>query len=443
MELLRRFMAIISLFKVLAQTVSVLLVLAAHIGCERSETRSAEPAARSDAVEQAQPSVGSSATNATGSKATLGDELVVAADAATEKVAVSIQCPSGMRLVKGGPFWVGAVDGSGPRDEHPRFRTRVGDFCLDETEVTVADYDQCVAQASCTSAARSNLTCNAGRTYRASHPINCVTWEQAAEFCEQRQARLPTEVEWEYAARGGSLQQKYSWGNESPDGRACWKTNRTCPVRSFASGAFGLYDIQGNVWEWTASGYGPYPWPAVNQSTKVYRGGSWSRRFEKWMSSSLRNRLAKSKWGSHLGFRCAANLSGAECPYGSEGEQCLAGVDAAECDDGGNEWNGARCAPPGSEQCAKIARYVEGHGCVRLEPVSRSATASTGDPTAGVKTQRSPGADADCRKYQPTRPYAFKLTGGSHRGRNIVGQKRGCKNRDVGVGWNSACCPTP
>ncbi len=66
-----------------------------------------------------------------------------------------------------------------------------------------------------------------------------------------------------------------------------------------------MFDISGNVWEWTDDWYAPYPWPPETGYAKVYRGGSWSRRFEKWMHTRLRDRAKPSDQGAHLGFRCA------------------------------------------------------------------------------------------------------------------------------------------
>src|SRR5690606_12514952 len=130
------------------------------------------------------------------------------------------------------------------------------------TEVTLAQYHKCVKAGSCKRAKADRFTCNQSRAKsHAEHRVNCVDHRQATAYCEWAGARLPSEVEWEYAARGGDKYYKYSWGNSHPDGNCCWKQNGTCPVKSYAPGAFGLYDMTGNVWEWTSDWYGPYPWP--------------------------------------------------------------------------------------------------------------------------------------------------------------------------------------
>jgi formylglycine-generating enzyme required for sulfatase activity len=349
------------------------------------------------------------------------------------------KCPDGMALVPAAEAWIGSVRGQGVSDEWPRFRTRLGAFCMDSTEVTAGAYAACVAGGRCTPADVKRVTCTAVRGHAENLPINCVDAAQAEAFCAAHDARLPTEAEWEYAASGGD-DRLYSWGNESPDGRACWKKGGACPVASFAAGAFGLFDMTGNVWEWTSTGYGDYPWPPVESASRVYRGGGWSRRFEKWMRVRLRNRVRAGERGSHLGFRCVrAAESDAVCPFGAApGGGCLAGVLGAECRDG-KAWNGARCGPAGDASCGDGHVLVPGHGCQWAEKIPEPTQGPL--DLAAVKRMRSPEFDHDCQTFQPHRPHATRLEGGTHEARNAVGRAAGCKNRDVGVGWNSACCP--
>lgn len=341
--------------------------------------------------------------------------------------------------VPGGAFRVGTGSPSAAPEESPSFSTRVASFCMDVTEVTVAAYADCVAAGRCTPARDERRFCNARRDDRGDHPINCVDWQQASGYCAFREMRLPSEVEWEYAARGGSEHRQYSWGNEPPDGRTCWKhVGGTCKVRSFAAGAFGLHDVIGNVWEWTSSGFGPYPWPPSDATSRVYRGGSWSRRFEKWMSPRLRNRYREREWGSHLGFRCASTPPGTECPYGAEpAGSCRFGVDSVDCS-GRERWNGLRCARPDAPRCPAGRVEKPGLGCVLT--VAVSGPAPEGETTP-VSRARSPEFDGDCAKYHPERPHAYRYGGGTHAARNAAKSAAGCINRDVGVGWNSTCCP--
>ncbi len=326
-------------------------------------------------------------------------------------------------------------------EDRPRFETEVSDLCVDETEVTVADYLACEKTQKCTPAQRKRRFCNARVVDRMDHPINCVNWFQAKAYCEQRGARLPSEAEWEFTARGGKLQLRYSWGNEPPDGRTCWKhVGGSCKVKSFAPDVFGLYDVIGNVWEWVDDGFGPFPFPPQVSPSRGYRGGSWSRRFAKWMSPKLRNRYGAKQWGSHLGFRCVVTPANAKCAFGrsEDGKRCNFGVHSAPCKKN-QSWNGVRCARAGEPECPDGRVKVAGHGCVLEEPAT--GPRYPGKKATPIRRSRSPQFDADCQKYKPGQPNAYRYSGGTHAGRNRAGAVAGCSNRDVGVGWNSACCP--
>lgn len=346
-------------------------------------------------------------------------------------------CPSGMLLIPAGEAWIGSPRGQGLEDEWPRYKTRLGAYCVDRTEVTVGAYAACVASGKCDPAGAYHVTCTS-HGHADDYPINCVDWAQASAFCASTDARLPTEAEWEHAASGGD-DRLYSWGNEPPDGRTCWKTNGACPVGKFAAGSFGLFDMTGNLWEWTSDTYGDYPFPPVESTSRVYRGGSWSRRFEKWMRVRLRNRAAPTSDGSHLGFRCARTAKGEACPFerASDG-RCLHGVLEADCRPG-KTWNGLRCAPSGETGCGEGHHFVPGHGC-QFDVRGEEPNAPPPDLTP-VHRVRSPELDPDCEKFQQTRPQAYRFEGGTHDARNAVESSLGCKNRDVGVGWNSGCCP--
>jgi formylglycine-generating enzyme required for sulfatase activity len=350
-------------------------------------------------------------------------------------------CPPGMLPLPGGKFWVG----SEPKeerssDESPRYLTELAPFCFDETEVTVKAYGDCVSAGRCEKAERGRILCNFGREERKAHPINCLSWKLADRYCKLRGARLPTEAEFEYATRGGGEYRKYPWGDAAPDGHTCWKHNGSCDVKTFAAGAFGLFDVSGNVWEWTDDWYGPYPWPPPTGFAKVYRGGGFSRRFEKWMDPRLRNRGSPRDEGAQLGFRCALTLDAGRCPFGVESPgRCRHGVRELACGDG-RSFNGVRCVKPGEPRCPDGGAEKTGYGCVperKIVPEIEDVEAAV----ARVTNARSPEFDGDCAANAPGRPRAFRYAGGSHAARNQVSKGAGCKNRDVGVGWNSTCCP--
>jgi len=347
-----------------------------------------------------------------------------------------------MSLLPGGPFWVGADERDHfSEDESPRYRTTLAPFCLDQTEVTVAAYASCVAQGKCSPAVASHSQCNAAHHDRPDYPINCVTWSQADAFCASLGQRLPTETEWEFAARGGEKYLKYPWGDAAPDGHTCWKHGGgSCATKAYAADGFGLFDISGNVWEWTDTWYGPYPFPPETGFSKSYRGGSWSRRFEKWMHTRLRNRAKPSDQGSHLGFRCALVPDLTRCPFGkADDKRCVAGVDERACPEK-SSWNGVRCAAPGAPRCPEGRVERAGFGCVLGEP-EKATPVDLELEARSVTRAPAPEFTADCVANFGDRVHAFKYSGGTHEARNLVSRRAGCKNRDVGVGWNSTCCP--
>ena len=207
-------------------------------------------------------------------------------------------------------------------------------FRLDSHEVPVAEYRACVDSGQCSKplTQQRNQYCNYDYPEREQHPVNCIDWAQAVAYCESVGGRLPKEAEWERAARAGTA-TPYPWGEQvscreaildemspaasdrEPDG--CF-TDATWPVGSRAPNALGLYDMHGNVGEWTATWYAPdaiktlyaqgnLDGPAISRQ-RVVRGGSWDENRPN-LRSSFRNVKPPVQgdaiYGS-IGFRCAA-----------------------------------------------------------------------------------------------------------------------------------------
>jgi CubicO group peptidase (beta-lactamase class C family) len=169
-------------------------------------------------------------------------------------------CPTAMVRLPGGPL----------AGEHGGI---VAPFCMDISEVTVGAYSACVRSGRCHPAptsvkfegitdelrAKWNPTCNGTRRDRLDHPVNCVDWAQSSTYCGAQGKRLPTEQEWEWAARGGEQARAYPWGYRPPASQLCWsgieKRMSTCSVGSFPQGdALGaIHDLAGNVGEWTST----------------------------------------------------------------------------------------------------------------------------------------------------------------------------------------------
>ena len=198
--------------------------------------------------------------------------------------------------IEGGTFQMG---GDGEYDGRPIHAVTVGSFEMSKTEVTVGQYRQCVNAGACTepSDGWENVP-----GVRENHPVVYVTWNQAKAFAEFAGARLPTEAEWEYAAKSGGQDIVFPWGNEEPNcdrlnfnrcvGVGVWAVGNkglgdTTPVCTYATGntAQALCDMAGNVWEWVEDDWhGSYEGAPVDGSAyidnprgsgRVFRGGSW------------------------------------------------------------------------------------------------------------------------------------------------------------------------
>lgn len=237
-----------------------------------------------------------------------------------------------MVALPGGSFR--ARELGGLRKDQVQIQT-VSAFALDRTEVTVERYDACVRAGACSPAAttvewegirdldrvRWSPLCNGNRADRAAHPLNCVDWNQAVAYCRWRGKRLPSEGEWEWAARAGGDAAPYPWGREAPSSQLCWSGDEassasrvhagTCPVGAFSRGdtASGVKDLAGNVWEWTATVEWSNAASYIGATTgKVIRGGSWLESDPARVSAGVRVVNEESRRSVDVGFRCAKDL---------------------------------------------------------------------------------------------------------------------------------------
>jgi formylglycine-generating enzyme len=217
--------------------------------------------------------------------------------------------------VPGGTFQMGGADGD--PDEQPATAVTVVAFAMDTTEVTVAAFARCVSAGKCTEP-DTGMYCNWRKEGHEGHPVNCVDLEQATSYCGFTGKRLPTEEEWEYAARGPEG-RRYPWRDGAPGAQLCWngegtdtgkgQRQGTCPVASYPAGAspFGAFDMAGNVWEWTASGHCPYTRRGCTTPARVIRGGAWNNVLPQYVRAQRRSEEVAASRRDNVGFRCARN----------------------------------------------------------------------------------------------------------------------------------------
>lgn len=244
---------------------------------------------------------------------------VVAAVASERAVFAPTSVP--MVLVPAGEAWVGCVPADGscfPEEKPGRVVTLRRAFWLDSTEVTVGEY-----RAFALATGRSLPT---PPTFRqdVTHPVVNVSWQDAADFCAWAGKRLPSEAEWEAAARAGRREWIYPAGQaaapeavNSGGGTARDRFSHTAPVASFPPNPLGLHDLAGNVWEWVAdwfavdahAGLAVDPRGPASGTQRVIKGGAWNSTMVS-LRISNRGRFPPDTRRDTVGFRCARDSEG-------------------------------------------------------------------------------------------------------------------------------------
>jgi formylglycine-generating enzyme required for sulfatase activity len=226
--------------------------------------------------------------------------------------------------VPAGPFTMGNDPGTGNVDEQPAHRPLLDRFAIDRTEVTNRRYRACVAHGPCTPPARRDSKTRRDY-YRdptfADHPVVNVDWYQAETFCRWVGGRLPTEAEWEKAARGHRDRRQYPWGDKKPDCSlanfggpdGCTGDTDRVGARPAGKSPYGALDMAGNVWEWVADWYDSSYYKRADPRNprgprwgafRVMRGGCYDTAPEG-LRVSCRNHDLPSGRGPNVGFRCA------------------------------------------------------------------------------------------------------------------------------------------
>lgn len=229
-----------------------------------------------------------------------------------------------VKTIAAGAFTMGSVGGSS--DEQPLRTVAVEGFTISAHEVTEAEYEECVARGGCTPAHYDDSTCRVwnGTSFmkvivpasarNPRNPVVCVTWQQARAFCRSHNMALPTEIQWEYAARAGSSGPT-PWGGAAPSSRQCvaGRKDGPQPAGTCDANAWGLSDMLGNSWEWVHDWYDAqaysydaalFPQGPEAGIYRVIRGGGW-------YSTAADLAFSNRQWFSpdysevSIGFRCA------------------------------------------------------------------------------------------------------------------------------------------
>jgi formylglycine-generating enzyme required for sulfatase activity len=243
-----------------------------------------------------------------------------------------------MLLVPAGTFRMGSAQGS--RAEAPLHNVNLPDFLMDSTPVTNRAYSTFVEDTGYQTEVERNgsawgvrdgkfqqIEGLSWRTFatsdRQDHPVILVTWHDATAYCDWAGLRLPTEAEWEKAARGGLVSATFPWGEAIPDGsQSNFAANPfgvpgTLPVARHTPNGLGLHDMVGNVWQWCsdwfdetyyATSLASGPTGPSEGLTRVRRGGAWNVIQPFRLRCANRGAMLPSQTATNMGFRCAKSV---------------------------------------------------------------------------------------------------------------------------------------
>lgn len=233
-----------------------------------------------------------------------------------------------MRYIPAGSCVIGSPDGEGDDDEHPRHTVQLGAYYIYTKEVTNGQFSNFIASAGYNAEGEWEYSAKPGME---SHPVLNVTWDDARAYCTWAGGQLPTEAQWEKAARGGKG-FRYPWGDEWKDDLCNWRqgplrplmanivdSRGTLPGGSFPEGKspFGIMDMAGNVAEWCSDYYDEHSYSTSPQTDprgpdggedRVIRGGSWAAADYDMMRCADRVRLSPNMRLNTLGFRVVKPL---------------------------------------------------------------------------------------------------------------------------------------
>ena len=215
------------------------------------------------------------------------------------------KAPADMVFLPGGTFAMG--NNQGKPNEQPIHQVVLKPFYIDIHEVTVSHYATFLEETGHEQPAYWQPELD-----RPDDPVVGITWKDAFAYATWTGKRLPTEAEWEYAARGGTLNKIYPWGDEPDRKYANFSSSGIAPVKRFEPNGYGIYDMIGNVWEWCSDWYSDdyyrvaprnNPEGPFTGTHKVLRGGTWYSNEGQIRITNRYYSLPEIK-SFHIGFRC-------------------------------------------------------------------------------------------------------------------------------------------